>query len=74
MKKFALPVLGLVGVMVGVGCARPGELFYTPAYTATERYNMIARNWDNEGKMSQDDIDSVLLLRPESTLTPWNLR
>jgi hypothetical protein len=82
MKKSMLPVLGMFGFVLAagalagsnVGCARPGELFYTPALTAQERYNEIARNWDNEGKMTQDDIDSILLLRPESTLTPWNLR
>lgn len=74
MKK--LTVLALLGsaLVSAVGCARPGEWGYTPAYTATERGNKIARNWDNEGKMSQDDIDSVLLLRPQSRLSPWNMR
>jgi hypothetical protein len=74
MKKLAIFALIAAGVMSAVGCARPGELFYTPAYTARERADQIARNWDNEGKMSQDDIDHFLLLRPQSRLTTWNMR
>lgn len=75
MKK----TLGIAAVLAGVvglaaGCARPGELGYTPAYTAKERYNLIARAWDNDGKQLSDDIDSLLLLRPQSRLTPWNMR
>lgn len=56
------------------GCARPNEIGYTPTLTAKEHYNAIARNWDNEGKMLSDDVDSVLLLRPQSQLTAWNLK
>lgn len=74
MKK--LTVLALIGsaLVSIVGCARPGELGHTPALTTKERYNAIARNWDNEGKQSQDDIDTLLLLRPQSRLSPWNFR
>jgi hypothetical protein len=74
MKKFAY--LGLVActLFVGTGCARPGEIGWTPAYTARERGDMIARNWDYEGKQIQDDIDHILLLRPVSRLTVWNVR
>lgn len=75
MKKPAsLALIASLSLAAVTGCARPGEMFYTPAYTAKERGNAIARNWDNEGKMSQDDIDSALLLRPQSKLTPWNMR
>jgi hypothetical protein len=69
-----------IGLLVGissaslVGCARPGEFGWTPAYTAHERGQLIARNWDYEGKQSQDDIDHIFLLRPASHLTEWNLR
>jgi hypothetical protein len=35
---------------------------------------MIARNWDMEGKMTQDDIDNLLLLRPMSQLTTWHVK
>jgi hypothetical protein len=56
------------------GCARPWEIGWTPAYTWEERSAQIARNWDYEGKQMQDDIDSLLLLRPASRLTIWNVR
>jgi len=69
-------LLGLTAMMMlaAGGCARPWEIGYTPAYTTGERYNQIARNWDYEGKQMQDDIDSLLLLRPASRLTIWNVR
>jgi hypothetical protein len=75
-KKISIVALALMttGIASFTGCARPGELGYTPAYTTQERYNAIARNWDNEGKMTQDDIDEFLLLRPGSKLSYWNLR
>lgn len=70
MKKLAaLALLMLVG-----GCARPGEFGWTPGYTTKERGQIIARNWDYEGKMLMDDIDHALLLRPTSRLTAWNVR
>lgn len=67
--------LGLVvaGSMV-MGCARPNEIGWTPVYTTEERVQMIARNWDMEGKMMMDDIDAALLLRPMSGLTYWHIR
>ncbi|HEV7299373.1 MAG TPA: hypothetical protein VGN72_08415 [Tepidisphaeraceae bacterium] len=67
MKRLALLVLaaGLTGL--STGCA-------TPAYTAAERNAMIARNWDYEIKQASDDWDSILLLRPASRLTIWNVR
>jgi len=74
MKKLAaITLLIASGVTLG-GCARPGELLWTPGYTARERGQMIARNWDYEGKQSQDDIDHALLLRPVGHLTAWNVR
>ena len=75
MKKIvSVGLIAVAAASVLGGCARPGELGYTPAYTARERGQQIARHWDNEGKMTQDDIDSLLLLRPQSSLTPWNIR
>jgi hypothetical protein len=70
MKRFALLLLGLAMA----GCARPGELGYTPAYTATEHEQQIARVWDLEGKEMVDDIDHALLLNPSNHLTEWNIR
>ncbi|MGH7214403.1 MAG: hypothetical protein ACREIT_06540 [Tepidisphaeraceae bacterium] len=66
--------LAIAGLFGGTGCARPNEFGYTPAHTTQERFNMIARNWDYEGKQLMDDIDSALLLRPASHSTIWNLR
>jgi hypothetical protein len=70
MKRLALLLVGLAAV----GCARPGEFGYTPAYTANENAQQIARNWDIEGKEMVDDIDHALLLNPSSRLSEWNLR
>ncbi|GIW76241.1 MAG: hypothetical protein KatS3mg104_1304 [Phycisphaerae bacterium] len=70
-------VIFLVVVTVGsavIGCARPNEIGWTPVYSTEERVQMIARNWDMEGKMIMDDIDSALLLRPMSGLTYWHIR
>jgi hypothetical protein len=67
MKKLALFVI-LAGLSAfNTGCA-------TPAYSGTERAQMIARNWDYEWKQAQDDFDHALLLRPASHLTLWNVR
>jgi hypothetical protein len=73
MKK--LLAMGLLtGSMLGLGCARPNEVGWTPAYSLNERSQIILRNWDYEGKQKDDDIDSALLLRPASHLTIWNVR
>jgi hypothetical protein len=72
MKKFVV-LVGLLALSA-VGCARPFEIGWSPAYTARERHQMIARNWDYEGKQLVDDFDSAMLLRPSSRLTIWNVR
>jgi hypothetical protein len=73
MKRFSLLLLAIT--MMGMtGCARPWEIGWTPAYTAQERNQQIARNWDWDGKQLVDDIDHALLLRPMGHLTVWNLR
>ncbi len=74
MRSALLFGLLVVSSMVITGCARPNEIGYTPVYTTEERFQMIARNWDMEGKMMQDDIDNILLLRPMSGLTLWHIR
>ena len=67
--KRAFLLLAAVGStgLFSTGCA-------TPAYTPAERNAMIARNWDYEIKQASDDWDSILLLRPASRLTIWNVR
>jgi hypothetical protein len=66
-KKFALVSLSLVAIAAATGCE-------TPAYSAKERGQQIARNWNMEGKMLTDDVDNALLLRPMTTLSRWNIR
>jgi hypothetical protein len=67
MKKLlALLVLGGLSLS-SVGCA-------TPAYSARERGQLIARNWDYEWKQASDDWDSLLLLRPAGHMTIWHVR
>jgi hypothetical protein len=48
--------------------------YYTPDMTVGERDRRVARAWDWEGKQFAEDVDTVLLLRPMSRLTKWNLR
>jgi hypothetical protein len=74
MKKVASTLLLTILALAFTGCARPFEFGYSPAYTAHERHQMIARNWDYEGKQIFDDIDAALLLRPAGHLTLWNVR
>jgi len=67
MKTLVFAIV-LAGLSAGMsGCA-------TPAYSARERGQMIVRNWDYDWKQAQDDIDDVLMLRPASRLTVWNVR
>ena len=68
MKKSLFAVLLLTAASItSTGCA-------TPAYSANERGQMIARNWGFEAKQINDDIDAILLLRPASRLTIWHIR
>jgi hypothetical protein len=73
-KKCAASIVLTFAAVSLTGCARPFELGWSPAYSADERGKMIARNWDYEGKQAVEDVDHVLLLRPMSHLTLWNLR
>jgi len=54
--------------MFAAGCAEE-----TPAYSANERYGQISRNWHTEAEQMNDDVDSFMLLRPESRLSVWNV-
>ncbi len=66
MKAFTFALI-LAGILVSAGCA-------TPAYSTHERWQLIGRNWGMEERQMQDDIDSVLLLRPMSRMMLWNVR
>jgi hypothetical protein len=75
MKKLVLT--GLIGLGMSAflsGCARPGEVGWTPAYTANENGQRILRNWDYDGKQLIDGIDYVLLVDQPSHMTIWNVR
>ena len=74
MSKTSLLSILAIAAFLATGCARPNEIGYTPAYTAKERGDQIARNWDLQGKQLVDDVDHALLLRPASNLTIWNVR
>jgi hypothetical protein len=69
-------VLFLCGLCLpSSGCVqglRP-EIGSTPTLSRQERYAKIGRNWGLEYQMMNDDIDSVLLLRPVSGLTQWSV-
>ena len=67
IKNVSLLCLTALVAVAATGCA-------TPAYSSKERGQQIARNWDMEWKMLQDDVDQALLLRPMSTLSRWNIR
>lgn len=67
MKSLALIGLLVGALFVNMGCGTPG-------YNAEERNQLIARNWDYEIKQASDDFDYLLLLRPASRLTVWNVR
>ena len=68
MKRLAMYVL-LAGVLLS-----SGGCLGTPGYTGRERNRMIGRAWSYEGGQLVDDFDYVLLLRPPSRLTQWNVR
>ncbi|HQY89231.1 MAG TPA: hypothetical protein PK402_11275 [Tepidisphaeraceae bacterium] len=66
-KLFATITLVALTAICSTGCS-------TPAYSASERGSIIARNMSLEWKMAQDDIDHALLLRPNTQLTNWHVR
>lgn len=78
MSKLTLAVVACGSMFLAGGCmdARIGKVdpFATPAYSGGERAELIARNIELEWRMMNDDIDHILLLRPVSGLTPWNIR
>ncbi len=75
LRHLCLGGLVLIGATVFGGCTTPPIDFgSTPAYSSAERGRMIWRNWNNEGAQIIDDVDSALLLRPQSRMTIWHVR
>ena len=66
--KMLVSVVVCAGALMSTGC-----LFPTPAYSAHERTQMIARNQDYEWRQAMDDWDHLLLLRPASHMTIWDV-
>ena len=67
-----VPAVFALGLM-GLAFAQIGCTTRTPVFTTEERFARISRNMGLEAQMINDDIDSLLLLRPVSGLTPWNV-
>lgn len=65
--KIVLLIALLAGAFVSTGCS-------TPAYSPTERHNLIARDMNYDLRQATDDWDYVLLFRPPSRLTLWDVR
>ena len=78
MSKLTLALVACGSMFLAGGCmdSRIGKVdaFATPAYSGTERGELISRNIELEWRMLNDDIDTVLLLRPLSGMTIWNVQ
>ena len=68
MKRLAMYVLLAGALLSSGGCLG------TPGYTGAERNRMIGRAWSYEAAQAVDDFDYIMLLRPPSRLTSWNVR
>jgi hypothetical protein len=69
----AMRTLALIGLLAAAlttaGC------FGTPAYSPSERNDMIFRNYNYEGGQMVDEFDTdVLMARPVSHMTYWNVQ
>lgn len=76
MRKLTAATL-LAALAALAGCEASGppiDWGAAPAYSSSDRYRQIWRNWGFEGQQKDDDIDSALLLRPSSRLTSWHVR
>jgi hypothetical protein len=60
-------------LVLGTGALLTGCTSDTPAYTAKERFAQINRNNLYQAETGNDDVDNVLLLRPGTSLTIWNV-
>ena len=64
-----LALIGLLGcALLVTGCGTPG-------YSPNERDSIIDRNWNYEGGQMVDDFDQdVIMSRPVSHLTAWDVQ
>jgi hypothetical protein len=59
--------------LIGTGAFLTGCTADTPAYTAKERFAQINRNNLFQAETANDDWDNLLMLRPSTSLTIWNV-
>jgi hypothetical protein len=79
MKTLALALVSAAALLTaGSGCTTnyklENDFGASPAYSSSERYQQIYRAWDYEGRQMMDDIDHIMLTRPPSRLTIWNVQ
>jgi hypothetical protein len=65
--------LFVAGLFVASMVVMSGCTAATPAYTPAERFAQIHRNTAFELEANNDDIDNLLMLRPSSQLSIWNV-
>ena len=71
-----MKTLMLIGLLAGslfftTGCSTG---LGTPGVPPAERDQQIGRNWSYEGAQVIDDFDHLMLFRPASRLTTWNVQ
>jgi hypothetical protein len=78
MSKLMLTLVACGFMFLAGGCMDSRidkvDVFATPGYSGAERGDLIARNMEMEWRMINDDVDTLLLLRPMSGLSLWNVR
>jgi hypothetical protein len=68
-----MKTLLLIGLVAGALFCTTG-CFGDPGYSSEERNQRINRNINYEGGMAVEDFDRLLLLRPASDLTTWDVQ
>jgi hypothetical protein len=72
IKRSLLAGACLAGAAMLGGCASL-NVSPTPGYTESERDAQITRNWTVQWQELADDVDSALLLRPDTMLSGWDV-
>jgi hypothetical protein len=67
MKKLALLLLAVIGLVSAGGCSSPG-------YSADENVGRVLRTWEYERAQMVEDIMYEAMWNPASHSTLWNLR
>jgi hypothetical protein len=68
MKTFAaLSMMLVASAFLTTGCGSPG-------YNTIENGQRVLMTWDYDAAQAVDDVNHVLMLRPASRMTIWNVR